>query len=879
LTALASCALAAAAAAWLSFGTVGFASADGARIGLLPTSAAALLAVLFAAAFVVFFIRRGAPPSALTPLVLIALPWLPLRVPAAFLLWTGPLTALVWIAVGLLLVRGAPPRPAPHWHVALRPPVLAGLLALLIFGAAAWRAAPSMPSGDEPHYLVITQSLLLDGDLRIANNHRRGDYRSYHFGDLPPHVQRLGRDGQVYSIHAPGLPALVLPAFAAGGYRGVVVFLLLIASAGSALAWWLAWLTTRRSDAAWFGWAAVTLPATAVFHSFSVYPDAPGGVLALTGAWALLRADHERERKADRVAPWFWHGVALAALPWLHSRLAVIAGGIGALILLRLSTTRNPAAKAVAFLAVPAVSALLWVGYFIAIYGTPDPSAPYAAGEAGSIVWVPGGLGGLLFDQRFGLLPYAPVVASGVAGLAIMLWRPQTRRLGLELLFVIVPYLLTVTHFAMWWGGWSAPARFFVAVLPLFVVPAAVLWTAVSERRERTLVWGALALTAFATFTVVAVERGRLAFNVRDTPALWFAWLSRTSDLPQALPWWSREAVPAFYRDVAIWVVAAGAAILIARVLTSRLAPAGRHAWRVWLTCAVAAAAMAASTTVWAVRGVDGRQVAAAQLELLRAAAASPRVMALDLERATAISRSTVPRRVRIELARELSAPRAASRDTRPLFEVPSLPPGHYRVTPIADNPRGWIMIGIGRDQFALRTAPLPSPPFDLTFPVAVRGIVIRGDEDARQTVRGVLIEPMQVLPPVRPDGGTARTAVRYGSATVFFLDDRSFREPEAFWVGGARSSSLVFAPDPPQTSASVRVRNGPSANHVTVENAGERTELDFAPGEERQLTFGVDPARAAALVTVTVTGGFRPSDHEKGSRDDRFLGLWVKVE
>ena len=32
---------------------------------------------------------------------------------------------------------------------------------------------PSVPSGDEPHYLIITQSLLKDGDLRIENNHQQ----------------------------------------------------------------------------------------------------------------------------------------------------------------------------------------------------------------------------------------------------------------------------------------------------------------------------------------------------------------------------------------------------------------------------------------------------------------------------------------------------------------------------------------------------------------------------------------------------------------------------------------------------------------------------------------------------------------------------------
>ena len=108
-------------------------------------------------------------------------------------------------------------------------------------------------------------------------------------------------------------------------------------------------MATARQDAAWFGWAAVTLPVTAIFQSFTVYPDGAGGLLALTGLWALLRADEESRTGATRATPWLLHGAALALLPWFHSRFAVLAGGFGALVLLRLSTTRNPAAKAVAF--------------------------------------------------------------------------------------------------------------------------------------------------------------------------------------------------------------------------------------------------------------------------------------------------------------------------------------------------------------------------------------------------------------------------------------------------------------------------------------------------------------------------------------------------
>src|SRR5262249_43000544 len=137
----------------------------------------------------------------------------------------------------------------------------AGVLSFVLFAACAWLASPALPMGDEPHYLVVTQSLLYDHDLGIENNHQRGDYRAYYRGELLPHYVRRGRNGAIYSMHAPGLPVLVLPAFAIGGYRAVVAFLLLIAAAACGLAWWLAWRVTGDPGAAWFGWATVALAA------------------------------------------------------------------------------------------------------------------------------------------------------------------------------------------------------------------------------------------------------------------------------------------------------------------------------------------------------------------------------------------------------------------------------------------------------------------------------------------------------------------------------------------------------------------------------------------------------------------------------------------
>ena len=435
---LAAVALLTTAAAWLSQGTLAVSSLDGSRIGLLPVSPFAWATALVAGAAVVGLARAGASLAPTWLLGFIALPWLPWPVPAAFLVWSGPIRWLIWTAtIAAMLVTVFAGRDRPwrqvHWLpvadvlVRNRPRSAAGALAFLIFAFAAWQVSPSVPGGDEPHYLVITQSLLLDGDLKIENNHKRGDYQVYYGGQLAPDYLRRGANGEIYSIHAPGVSALVAPAFAIGGYHGAVLCLLVIASCGSALAWHVAWLTSGQQSAAWFGWAAVTLSATTIFHSFAVYPDGVGGVIALTGVWALLRADDERRTGETRVWPWFLHGVALAFLPWLHSRFALLAGALGALILLRLSSTKNPVGKAVAFLAIPAVSAIGWMGFFVAIYGVADPSAPYGTARDFSIAFIPGGLTGLLFDQRFGLLANAPVLAVGVAGLVMMLRHAQTR--------------------------------------------------------------------------------------------------------------------------------------------------------------------------------------------------------------------------------------------------------------------------------------------------------------------------------------------------------------------------------------------------------------------------------------------------------------------
>ena len=76
-------------------------------------------------------------------------------------------------------------------------------------------------TGDEPFYLLTTQSLLQDGDLDLINQYENRSYES--FFDHPDGLWRQSvpsADGRLLSPHNPGLSVLLVPGFALGGLLG-----------------------------------------------------------------------------------------------------------------------------------------------------------------------------------------------------------------------------------------------------------------------------------------------------------------------------------------------------------------------------------------------------------------------------------------------------------------------------------------------------------------------------------------------------------------------------------------------------------------------------------------------------------------------------------
>jgi hypothetical protein len=73
-------------------------------------------------------------------------------------------------------------------------------------------------------------------------------------------------------------------------------------------------------------------------------------------------------------------------------------------------------------------------------------------------------------------------------------------------------------------------------------------------------------------------------------------------------------------------------------------------------------------------------------------------------------------------------------------------------------------------------------------------------------------------------------------------------------------------------------VRNAPVTNRVSLEIDGRAQTLELQPREERMVPLPVSSDRGAALVNIYSDSGFRPSQVEPGSTDNRYLGVWIEL-
>ena len=408
-------------------------------------------------------------------------------------------------------------------------------------------------TGDEPFYLLTTQSLLADGDLDIQNQFDDKSYKSFfdHVDDLWYQSQPTP-DGRLLSPHNPGLSVLVIPGFLLGGLIGTQIQLALMAAATMSLAFALADRITGRRFICWAATLGVGLTATAFIYSTEIYPELPAALALMV---ALLVATR---RGKPGLSDALYLAAALTVMCWLGAKYAALVVPVAVYFLFR--TDRR---GQIALVATGGISAALYAWSHLHIYGGLTPygvNVVYAEWSTAEIFSGHVGLSeryyriwGLFVDRRFGIGRWAPLLLAVAPALILLATRTWEQRL---LLVLIVIQLLIATFVAITMMGWWFPGRTLLTVLPLFVVPLALLiGLASTAMRVAVAVLGActLAFTAGLAHAghlreiTIAVDPFDMTFvpfqAVAGVFPLYTSWTAETWQLTFA--WWSAFIVVA----------------------------------------------------------------------------------------------------------------------------------------------------------------------------------------------------------------------------------------------------------------------------------------------------------------------------------------------
>jgi hypothetical protein len=391
--------------------------------------------------------------------------------------------------------------------------VLAGALAMFALLTAAYIASIDIRAtsgasitGDEPFYLLTTQSLLQDGDLDLRQQYQQRSYESF-FG----HPDGLWRqsapreDGAVLSPHNPGLSVLLLPGFAAAGLVGAQAQMLVMAALTFALTYVLVVRLTGEPLWSWVATMLVALSATAFIYATEIYPEVPAA-LALVISLIILQSPQR---------PGIWRALALAgcltALMWLGVKYAPLA----ALVALWFLWRANSPAR-LTLLAVGGLSAALFTWFHLKTFGGLTPytvGAVYAGDSTLSIIgqhftlWERGyRLWGLFIDANFGIGRWAPVLLP-VAPALLLLWRRGgLARLALAL---VITQLLMATFVAITFMGWWFPGRTLMTIFPLLALPLTLLLV-------RLPVWGRVGVGLLGAYSLAITAALASAGHARE---------------------------------------------------------------------------------------------------------------------------------------------------------------------------------------------------------------------------------------------------------------------------------------------------------------------------------------------------------------------------
>ncbi len=336
--------------------------------------------------------------------------------------------------------------------------------------------------GDEPSYLMITDSLSKDGDVRLNNNYREKAYLRFFPGEYP-RFGNIGRDGGIYPRHGIGLPLLLVPFYRLGDLFDHMVFfpracMNLLTALLVTNFYLLAYEMTRNLPASLLTTFIFGFTTPVLFYSYQIYPEVPAGLILLYAfrKWRLFY-------KRPLLYP-LCLGGAISLLPWFGVKYLILSLVLFLLAGFSLIRYRTHFSYLSVFLfLLPIIlSGVLHAWFTYSMYKTISPTAmygqasPISGGKPESYSILEDlkfklkrglmGIPGVFLDQRIGLLFHSSLYFFSLAGI-LALWRKKAYRPQMfALLFIFAGYIFFYTSQpTAGWGGYSVMNRPVMAVI------------------------------------------------------------------------------------------------------------------------------------------------------------------------------------------------------------------------------------------------------------------------------------------------------------------------------------------------------------------------------------------------------------------------------
>ena len=418
----------------------------------------------------------------------------------------------------------------------------------IVYGAASdIDSRRNLLVGDEPHYLLIMESIQKYHSAELTEVLNAESY-----GDgvrrVRAHRTEQSKPGKTYSVHHLGLPLLMAPIHAIGGYPGVILFFAMVSVLLIANIYLYTKEITGKDLSAFFISLILAFTCPVVFYFRSIYPDVMASCLL------LYAYRHLCLRKKTGAISFIIATAAAAYLPWLHVKYILPAVTLIALHVLQYRIDKqwkiNWTRIAVIALCFGA-SAIPMAIYFKLAFGSIMPNAQYGSHESPLSAFFWRGAPGLLFDRDHGLLAFSPFLLLAIAGLPA-LWKRNKQDMIQVAILTLPAFAIVASHW-MWWGGPCPPARFIMPLVP-FLGPALVYGFELGRKRFwRPIITTAVAISLLFGIMGLAMP-GRLTIHHHIGDRL-FLGMKGFPCLPHFFIHYSTTVPASSYMLLAIWLI------------------------------------------------------------------------------------------------------------------------------------------------------------------------------------------------------------------------------------------------------------------------------------------------------------------------------------